>query len=469
MKRLLPQSLRGQVLLAVAVALLIAQAISAALALEANAERREAATASYLAITYYGTFAREGLSEGERAERSSRRRGPRRPRAHRVAETPLRANDRRIGAVEDRLGDALARQDVPIRSITVISRDREDTPRVLGRRAFGPPHRFGRATFGSPDTPEPVRKVAVAVIEREDRPGYWIAQAPLYPMSTRFVALLIGQTLLIYLALFAALAFVLRRITRPLAALTGRVEQFAANPTAGAEPIAPVGPADTRRLISAHNRMESRIGAMLDEKDVMLGAIGHDLRTPLAALRVRIESVSDEAQRARMADTIDDITRTLDDILSLARVGRASDPVEPVELSSLVADLVAEYEDMGQPVTLTEAPRVTVNARATWLRRAIRNLVDNALRYGKVARVSLEGRDGGAAIIVEDDGPGIPEDQIAAMLEPFARGEKSRNRTTGGAGLGLTLARAIAEQHGGELRLTNPAGHGLRAEIAIAT
>jgi signal transduction histidine kinase len=187
----------------------------------------------------------------------------------------------------------------------------------------------------------------------------------------------------------------------------------------------------------------------------MLGAIGHDLKTPLAALRVRIESVENEAERAKMAHTIEDIVRSLDDILSLARVGRPSDPEEPTELSALIASVAEEYEDMGEPVVLGETARVVMAVRATWLRRAVRNLIGNAVRYGGAARVSLQREGRAVAIRIEDDGPGIPNDQIAAMLAPFTRGEPSRNTETGGAGLGLTLAKAIAEQHGGTLLLEN--------------
>ena len=133
--------------------------------------------------------------------------------------------------------------------------------------------------------------------------------------------------------------------------------------------------------------MEARISALLDEKDVMLGAIGHDLKTPLAALRVRIEIGRGRGRaRPKMAATIEDITRTLDDILSLARVGRPSDPQERTELSALVASIVEEYEDMGEPVELDQTERIVLQLRPTWLRRALRNLIDNALRYGGGAR-----------------------------------------------------------------------------------
>src|SRR5690606_35489726 len=200
----------------------------------------------------------------------------------------------------------------------------------------------------------------------------------------------------------------------------------------------------------------------LNEKDVMLGAVGHDLKPPLAALRVRIESVEDPGERAKMAASIEDVTRSLDDILSLARVGRPSDPLERTELSALLAAVVEEYEDMGEPVELGDTQRVALALRATWLRRAFRNLIGNALRYGERARVTLT-REGSTAVIrIEDDGPGIAEGEIAAMMEPFSRGEASRNRETGGAGLGLTSARWSAEQHRGTVTLRNRPGPGGR-------
>ena len=168
-----------------------------------------------------------------------------------------------------------------------------------------------------------------------------------------------------------------------------------------------------------------------------------------------------------MAATIEEITVTLDEILSLARVGQAGEEPERTNLAALAASVVEEFEDMGEPAQLGDTDRVVVAVRPTWLKRALRNLVSNALRYAGEARVSLHNTKGQAILRVEDDGPGIPDDKLADMLEPFRRGEASRNRATGGAGLGLTLARAIAEQHGGRLVLANREGGGLRAEIRL--
>jgi signal transduction histidine kinase len=294
-------------------------------------------------------------------------------------------------------------------------------------------------------------------MKRRGESDWIVARWPLSGPDPNQLGYLIGQTLLLYVVLVGGLAWLLRRITRPIAALTRRMERFAATREIDGQ-LEPSGPDDTRRLIVAHNELEARIAALLDEKDVMLGAIGHDLKTPLAALRVRIESVEDDAERAKMAASIEDITRSLDDILSLARVGRPSDMLERTDIGALVAAVVEEFEDMGEPVELAETERLPMPLRATWLRRALRNLIGNAMRYGERARVSLarEGRE--AVVLIEDDGPGIPEGEIAAMMEPFARGDASRNRGTGGSGLGLTLARAIAEQHGGRLVLKNRHG-----------
>jgi signal transduction histidine kinase len=175
----------------------------------------------------------------------------------------------------------------------------------------------------------------------------------------------------------------------------------------------------------------------------------------------------DKGERAKMARTIEDIVRSLDDILSLARVGRPSDSAERTELSALVGSVVEEYEDMGQPVELGESERVVASLRPTWLQRALRNLIDNALRYGGSARVSLVRHGGMARLRIEDDGPGIPDADIGRMTDPFTRGDPSRNKGTGGTGLGLALARAIAEQHGGTLVLANRPEGGLRAEITL--
>lgn len=452
-----PRSLQGQLLLAIALAVMLAQGISTTLLWRAQADRRDAALVHTAAMRLVGAGREQGRFERMPGHAPELLAAARHLRVERSTASPLRPDERRDAHSEHELREILANQDeLDVGEVLVVRRPvAEDAPTRL---RLARKHRLIGAD-GPRAMPRRVLVAAVAV-----RPGgdWLVARVPEPPGERMLLVTVLGQTLLLYAALVGAIALIVGRITRPLAALTRRLEQFAAtrataSPADGGQ-LEPQGPDDVRRLIVAHNAMEDRIAALLDEKDVMLGAIGHDLKTPLAALRVRIECVDDDTERAKMAATIEEIVRSLDDILSLARVGRPSDPLEPAELSALVAQIAEEFEDMGQPVSFAPAARLVLPLRTTWLSRALRNLVSNAVRYGQAARITLARDDGFAVIRVEDDGPGIPDADIARMLEPFTRGEPSRNSVTGGAGLGLTLARAIAEQHGGTLHLANRRG-----------
>lgn len=458
MRRFLPKSLLGQMLLSVALALLVAQGISAFLQYRATEQRREMIAANALAFQLVTEPRFDFRRTDARTRGRTDRAGWQRLRVQKTSDTPLLSGEVSDPEREELLRSVLLTQGVEPAELIVVNR-RVAADDYVMRQLQG--HERAEWAKG---------RMIVAGMRRQGDPQWTVARWAMGEPDLRQLGWLIGQTLLLYVVLVGGLAWLLRRITRPIAALTKRLEHFAATRELDGQ-LVPTGPDDTRRLISAHNAMEERIAALLNEKDVMLGAIGHDLKTPLAALRVRIESVEDATERQKMAASIEDITRSLDDILSLARVGRPSDPLERTDLGALVASVVEEYEDMGEPVELAETERLPIRLRATWLRRALRNLIGNAVRYGERAKVSVA-REGKQAVIrIEDDGPGIPTGEIAAMMEPFARGDSSRNRETGGAGLGLTLARAIAEQHGGTLTLANrrPGGKlaGLVAELRL--
>lgn len=287
------------------------------------------------------------------------------------------------------------------------------------------------------------------------------------PMRKRpysLISTIITQTLILYIIVLLPLIWFSRRLAKPLRELTAAAQRYLPGQS---KMLVEAGPPDTRQLIAAFNAMQARVDAMLDEKDVMLGAIGHDLRTPLAALRVRVESVESDEEREQMVRGIEDIDRTLDDILSLARVGRAGEHLEPTDLAALVETIVSEFDDLGEPVSVTASARAVVPLRETMIRRALRNLISNAVKYGGKAELSVEQFADRLAVHIDDGGPGLPDAQIERMFEPFQRAEASRNRATGGSGLGLTLARAIARDHGGEVRLSNRAGGGLRASLIL--
>ena len=256
-----------------------------------------------------------------------------------------------------------------------------------------------------------------------------------------------------------------RRLGAPLRALSSATKRVGT--PEGATPLPEVGPDDVRNLAASFNAMQDRIRSMLEEKDHMLGAIGHDLRTPLTALRVRVESVPEGPDRDRMITTIDDMRQMLDDILSLARIGRDREPPQRVDLSALVEAAIDDFQDTGAPVEAADMPRTIVTVHPRAIRRALTNLIDNAIKYGDRAEVSLRVENGRAILAVTDHGPGIAPDRIEEMMQPFTRLEGSRSRNTGGAGLGLAIVRAIASSESGQFTLSNRAEGGLLAELNL--
>jgi len=459
LKRLWPSSLAGRLLLTIALALLIGQLLNAALLVRGQREAaldRVAAEASVRLIA-----ATDRLEQGRPLRerflgRIGRAPGARFRRTELTATSPIGPDMKPVPGLVSRLSAVLPSYGVRYTRIEAASMAAPPRPRRVDRLA---------AEIGGRSN-DRVRTLAVIAIQRSD--GQWLSvRVPVPEASSRILASIALQTVVLYLIMLVPLVWLTRRIARSMGVLRDGVAHF--ERTQEPRTIEPSGPSDLADLTRSFNAMSARIGAMLNEKDVMLGAIGHDLKTPLAALRVRVESVPDERQRTRMVASIDDITRTLDDILTLARIGRTGEQREPVNLGALVEMIADEFHDLGQEVVLADTPRIVVPLQLTWIRRALRNIIGNAVRYGHRARVSIAQAPGSVAITIDDDGPGIPDDQIERMFEPFTRLEASRNMATGGTGLGLTLARAILQQHGGSLRLENRHGTGGAVEGLRAT
>lgn len=424
----------------IALALFIAQAINVALALRDRAEFRLAQATRPVATRLADALERE--AQGGRAIL------PDRGRIRRVAADPVPAGLIRHPEVEVELRRQLAEQGVRAGRIdTGLQAARPD-------RAENPERRGPR---------RPIDRLLIAV----EQPGRgWLAiVAPWPEAGARLLVALLVQTLILYGIILLPVLWVARRISRPLRDLASAAGSF--DPVSPAPPLSPSGPDDLRQLIAAFNALRLRVSAMMEEKDRMLGALGHDLRTPLAALRVRIESVEDETDRARMADSVAEMNRTLDDILSLARVGRPSEPPTEVDLAALVDAVVEDFRDLGQDVSLAEAPRLPLRLRPGLMRRAVRNLIENAVRYAGAAEVRIEAGLRAVTVIVADRGPGIPADRLEQVFDPFTRLEGSRNRDTGGIGLGLALARSIAREAGGDIGLMNRPGGGLEAALTL--
>ena len=448
--KLYPRSLTGQIAALIAVALFLAQAINLALLINERRDLRfeQAVRPSVVRLV----DAAERLNAGRPlAGTEGPRHGP--ARTQLFATNPVPPALDRATEVEVAVGAAL--RDAGIahgRIVSGVRSIRPDDPR-LSRMEPGRGERLLRRGAELQVAVELPRRGWLSVRSGWGRDGWGL------------IWRLLGQTLILYAVILAPVLWLSRRIARPMRELTVAARSFGRGE--GNPPVPESGPDDVRALIAAFNALSRRVHSMLDEKDRMLGAIGHDLRTPLAALRVRIESVEDDTDRARMADTIDEMSRTLDDILSLARLGRPSEAATEVDVSALLDAVADDFRELGQPVEITDAPRIVLRLRPALMRRAVRNLIENAVKYGGGAEVSIHREKHAVRICVADRGPGIPADQIEHVFDSFTRLEHSRNRDSGGAGLGLALARGIVREAGGEVVLTNRDGGGLLAEIVL--
>jgi len=441
--RLWPRSLVGQLVFSIAVMLFLAQAINFAL-LSRGMKQQTLAHGGGMAVARV-------IDAIERDRRGEFRRPPvdqaARERALKVMVSemppPPPAGAVRLPELSDYIGSLLGETNIRADSIDAWALP----PRLR--------QRLQRAAF--PDR-------AVIVVAKVDG-RYFAVRSRIAVGGNRLSGFLVWQTLSLYLLLLIPIMVIAYRAARPLRDLTRAAR---ANPALrDAVPLDEEGPSDVRDLIAAFNAYRTRIATMLSDKDRMLGAVGHDLRTPLASLRVRVEGVEDDKLREKMIASIDEMTAMLTDILALARSGSGTEAQERVPLGEMIGELAADYHERGKDVTAGDVADVHVLVRPMLLKRALRNLTDNALAYGVRARLSVTAMAGRTQLIVSDDGPGLTEEQIRMLVEPFARGEQSRNRATGGAGLGLSIAREIAEGEGGALMLANRSGGGLDAVIDL--
>ena len=294
--------------------------------------------------------------------------------------------------------------------------------------------------------------------------GKWAVLRPARPwLSPWQMRLLIG--FVITALMLAPLAWwTARRVTRPIHLFAGAADRLGRDPNA--PPLTPTGPAEVRTAVAAFNDMQDKLKRYVDDRTAMVAAIAHDLRTPLMRLRFRIEAAPEEV-RARTVADIEQMDAMISAALAFARGEAAQAERVRLDLSALVASVVDDMADTGTPVTFEGGKAVLIDGDALGLKRLVSNLVVNAVKFGERARVALKRDKGEAVLTIEDDGPGLADDQLERVFDPFYRGDASRNAATGGFGLGLSAARAVARAHDGDIRLENREGGGLRAVVRL--
>ncbi len=271
------------------------------------------------------------------------------------------------------------------------------------------------------------------------------------------------------LAVMALVLAVSLRTVRPVGALAMTAYRLAEDVRSPDLPVR--GVREVRALSAALNDLKRRVGALLDERTRMLAAIAHDLRTYLTRLRLRAEFIGDEEQRTRALRDLEEMGRLIEDAMVFARAATGegqADGQEVVEVAAVVADLTARRGESAEGITLSDAPEgLYARLPDLVLRRMLDNLIDNALRYAGNVHIALAGEPEAVIVTLSDEGPGIPDDKLEQVLQPFARLEPSRGRTTGGAGLGLAIVQALAESHGATLEIRNRPEGGLMSTIRL--
>ncbi|MFN3536573.1 MAG: ATP-binding protein [Brevundimonas sp.] len=296
-----------------------------------------------------------------------------------------------------------------------------------------------------------------------------VERAPV--LLQRIVARLFVIGLIATVILGAVMLACLMQVARPARRLAVASRRLAQDMETPDLPVR--GAREMRDLARAFNQMKGEIRGLVDERTRVLAAIAHDLRTYLTRLRLRTGFITDDSQRTKAEADLDEMGRLLDDTLLFAR--NSAVPAGPgvrADVAREVAELVAVRQEMGEPVTAAAQSHpgdpLTAAAPPLVLRRILSNLVDNAVRYGGAAELAAEqDAQGFISIAVRDRGPGAPPEALDRMLEPFERLEPSRGRATGGAGLGLSIARALAQAHGGALTVRNREGGGLEALVSL--
>jgi len=322
-------------------------------------------------------------------------------------------------------------------------------PMMHGFGAFGP--------FGG------FRDLQVAVPISD---GQWLSFATALPQGgPAFSRQFLISMALMAIIILAVSVWVVRRVTAPLASLSAAAEILGSD--LNAPPMAETGTVEMRQASRAFNTMQTRLRSLVENRTRMLAAISHDLRTPLTLLRLRAENVEDAPERNKMLASIAEMDAMIAAALEFARDEAKAEPRRRTDLTALLASVVDDMADTGLPVAMEPAQPVVCECQPAALKRAITNLIDNAVKYGSRASCAIRSTPQAIEITIDDDGPGIPEQELIRVFQPFYRVEESRNRETGGIGLGLAIALSVIQAHDGQLTLSNRPLGGLRACIRL--
>ncbi len=299
------------------------------------------------------------------------------------------------------------------------------------------------------------------------RDGTWVSFDSRVPKEVfAWPKRLLASLAVLLVAIVALSVLAVRWLTRPLTVLAGAAEELGRN--IRHPPLPETGPVEVRQAAHAFNTMQARLTRYIEDRTRMLSALSHDLKTPITRLRLRAEAVPDETLRRSIVRDLDEMKAMTQTTLDFMRGLEDHEPVQPTDLGALLESLTEDARVLGHAVELAPLPALPpCPARPLALKRCLNNLIENAVKYGQRAQITVQDEPRGVTVRVRDGGPGIPDEELEKVFEPFYRLEASRSRDTGGTGLGLPIARNIARAHGGDLVLHNHPQGGLEAVLTL--
>jgi len=304
------------------------------------------------------------------------------------------------------------------------------------------------------------------IVEIELAGGQWAGFA--YHLPDELAAwpwdLLVGLLILLAAVLLVSF-FAVRWLTRPLSELSQAADQLGKD--ISHEPLQERGPTEVRRAARAFNTMQRRVARFVEERTRILAAVSHDLKTPITRMRLRAEKIEDHALRAKFEHDLQEMQTLVQSSLDFMRGMALKEKTQPLDINALLDSLIEDAQDLGHTIEVSGKALDPYPCKPLALKRCLGNLLDNALRYGDKAKVTITDTPALLAISVGDEGPGLPEEILEKVFEPFFRAEPSRSTKTGGTGLGLSIARNIARGHGGDLVLSNRTSGGLEAMVTL--
>ena len=307
------------------------------------------------------------------------------------------------------------------------------------------------------------RHLLLAAVQLQD--GSWVNFSAATFRTATVEHGVLGSLTAMALGILIVSVLLVRSVTAPLRTLAGAAHRIGID--IAAPELLQQGPREVRQATKAFNDMQTRIKRLINDRTQTLAAVSHDLKTPMTRLRLRAEFIHDAEVRRMIDGDLDEMERMIDSTLAFLRGDATGEESKVVDVGTMLETICDSLADGGHDVALSGNRHANLRCKPLAIKRALSNVIDNAIKYGTHAKVALQEKPQELVVTIDDDGPGIPDEEQDKVFDPFYRVEFSRSRETGGTGLGLTVARTVIRAHGVDIALENRDGGGLRVAVSL--